>query len=105
MKYIKSICYSGFRENQHPGWGVYPSYEEIREDLHILVRDGYRQIRMYDPNVHAIRALEIIKEDKLPLKVMLGLGLVARNTTNMLVGGCQSRNTNWIKIFRKTKQS
>lgn len=75
MKYIKSICYSGFRENQHPGWGVYPSYEEIREDLHILVRDGYRQIRMYDPNVHAIRALEIIKEDKLPLKVMLGLGL------------------------------
>lgn len=75
MKYIKSICYSGFRENQHPGWEIYPSYEEIREDLHILVRDGYRQIRVYDPNVHAIRAIEIIREDKLPLKVMLGLGL------------------------------
>lgn len=75
MRYIKSICYSGFRENQHPSWHVYPSYEEIREDLHILVKDGYRQIRMYDPNVHAIRALEIIKKDKLPLKVMLGLGL------------------------------
>ena len=44
MKYIKSICYSGFGENQHPGWEIYPSYEEIREDLHILVRDGYRQL-------------------------------------------------------------
>lgn len=75
MKYIKSICYSGFRENQHPSWHVYPSVEEIREDLHLLVKDGYRQIRMYDPNLHALRALEIIKEDKLPLKVMLGLGL------------------------------
>lgn len=75
MKYIKSVCYSGFRENQHPGWGVYPSVEEIREDLHILVRDGYQQIRLYDPNLHALRVLEVIREDNLPLKVMLGIGL------------------------------
>ena len=75
MKYIKSICYSGFRENQHPFWHKYPSVEEIKEDLHILVKDGYKQIRLYDPNLHAQRVLEVIKEDKLPLKVMLGLGL------------------------------
>lgn len=75
MTYIKSICYSGFRENQHPFWQVYPSVEEIREDLHILVKDGYRQIRLYDPNLHAQRVLDVIKQDNLPLKVMLGLGL------------------------------
>lgn len=75
MRYIKSICYSGFRENQHPGLDIHPSIEEIKEDLHILVKDGYRQIRLYDPNLHAIRVLEVIKKDNLPLKVMLGLGL------------------------------
>ncbi len=30
-----AICYSGFRQGQQPG-GVYPSYEEVKEDLLIL---------------------------------------------------------------------
>lgn len=75
MAYIKSICYSGFREGQHPGFHRYPSVEQIREDLHILAKDGYKQIRLYDPSLHAIRVCEVIKEDKLDLKVMLGMGI------------------------------
>ena len=30
-----AICYSGFREDQHPD-GKYPSYAQIKEDLLIL---------------------------------------------------------------------
>ena len=31
----KAICYSGFREGQSPG-RIFPSYEEIKEDLLML---------------------------------------------------------------------
>ena len=30
-----AVCYSGFREGQRPG-DVYPSYEQVKEDLTIL---------------------------------------------------------------------
>ena len=36
LEHGNAICYSGYREGQNPGTGVYPSYEEIREDLLIL---------------------------------------------------------------------
>ncbi len=72
LKYGKAICYSGYRQGQSPKTEV-PSREQIAEDLDILVKDGYRYIRMYDPNLHARRALEIIREKKLPLKCMIGI--------------------------------
>lgn len=68
----KAICYSGYRAGQNPE-GQVPSKEEIREDLHILVKDGYSYIRMYDPNMHAERALQVIQEDKLPLRCVIGI--------------------------------
>ena len=76
MKYWKTgkaICYSGFRAGQSPRTGVYPSCDEVTRDLKILVEDGYRYIRMYEPNAHAKTALRVIREQKLPLKVMLGI--------------------------------
>ena len=73
VEYKKAICYSGYRTGQSPKTNIVPSKEEIREDLHILADEGYEYIRMYDPNEHAIRALEVIKEDKLNMKVMLGV--------------------------------
>lgn len=72
MEYGKAICYSGYREGQRPG-GVIPSKEQIKEDLEILAADGYRYIRMYDPNDHARRALEIIHENKLPMQCIIGV--------------------------------
>ena len=61
LEYGKAICYSGYREGQRPG-GEIPSKEQIEEDLLLLVAEGYRYIRMYDPNDHARRALELIHE-------------------------------------------
>ena len=38
MKHGNAICYSGYREGQVPGQ-VYPSYDEIKEDLEILSKN------------------------------------------------------------------
>lgn len=72
IAYGKAICYSGYRQGQSPKTTV-PSKEEIAEDLEILVKEGYDYIRMYDPNMHARYALEVIKERKLPLKCLIGI--------------------------------
>lgn len=72
LEYGKAICYSGYREGQRPD-GEVPSIEQIKEDMEILVADGYRYIRMYDPNEHARRTLEVIRENHLPIKCMIGV--------------------------------
>ena len=35
--------------------------------------DGYGYIRMYEPNAHAVTALQVIREEKLPLQCMIGI--------------------------------
>jgi len=72
LKYGKAICYSGYRTGQSPKTEV-PSKDQIAEDLDILVKDGYQYIRMYDPNMHARQALEIIREKKLPIRCLIGV--------------------------------
>ena len=72
LPYKKVICYSGYREGQCPT-GEMPSKEQISEDLHLLVADGYGYIRMYEPNAHAVTALQVIREKKLPLQCMIGI--------------------------------
>ena len=72
LTYGKAICYSGYRKGQFPK-GEAPSRAQIEEDLSILAADGYRYIRMYDPNDHARRALDIIHEKGLPMKAMIGI--------------------------------
>lgn len=72
IKYGKAICYSGYRAGQSPKTTV-PSKEQIEEDLDILVKEGYRYIRMYDPNLHARRVLELIREKNLPLRCLIGI--------------------------------
>lgn len=73
--YANAICYSGYRDGQSPPGGVFPSYEEIREDLLILARH-WRYLRVYDCTPHAETVLRVIRKERLPLKVMLGLGLM-----------------------------
>lgn len=72
IEYGKAICYSGYREGQRPG-GEIPSKEQIEEDLLLLVKEGYRYLRMYDPNEHARRVLELIREKELPLLCLIGV--------------------------------
>ncbi len=74
--HARAICYSGYREGQSPPSQVFPSYEEVKEDLLILA-EHWRYLRIYDCSSHADRVLEVIRREKLPLQVMLGMGLQA----------------------------
>lgn len=78
---VKAIAYSGFRSGQHPdrGYGAKnPSKEEILEDLKILTRDGnFSLIRLYDSQENSQEVLKVIRENKLNVKVLLGIWLNA----------------------------
>jgi exo-beta-1,3-glucanase (GH17 family) len=77
----KGICYSGFRHGQHPDRGdgaMNPSGKEILEDLRILTRNGnFKMIRLYDCRTNSEVTLRLIRENKIPLKVLLGAWLSA----------------------------
>lgn len=77
----KAICYSGYRTGQHPDRGngaINPSYEEILEDLKILSEDaGFHLIRLYDCGINTQMTLQVIKENQLDIKVLLGIWLQA----------------------------
>jgi exo-beta-1,3-glucanase (GH17 family) len=76
-----AVCYSGFRSGQHPDRGEganNPSDNQILEDLRILSRDAkFRLIRLYDSGENSESILRIITENKLDIKVMLGIWLNA----------------------------
>lgn len=74
--YRRAICYSGYRENQGPNLKIYPTYEQVKEDL-LLLSVNFDIIRMYDPYEHAKTVLECIRKEKIQLKVMLGMDLSA----------------------------
>lgn len=72
----RAVCYSGYRAGQSPERHAYPTVEQIREDLHLLARH-WPLLRLYDCSPHAERVLQVIREDRLPLRVMLGAYLAA----------------------------
>ena len=76
-----ALCYSEYRSGQHPDLGkgaVYPSEEEILEDLKILTRNSnFGLIRLYNSGESSERVLKIIRENKINLKVVLGAWLGA----------------------------
>ena len=66
-----AICYSGYREGQSPVTEIFPSYEQVREDL-LLLEPTWRYLRVYDASRHADLVLEVIRNEGLDFKVMLG---------------------------------
>ncbi len=64
------VCYGPFRDGQSPG-GASPTQEQVREDLHILARH-WRMVRMYGSRGATREACRIIREDALPLRLMVG---------------------------------
>ncbi len=92
IKYKNSICYSGYRTGQKPG-GKSPSYEEVKEDL-LILKDNWGYLRLYDCTVHTETVLEVIKKEKLDMKVMLGTYIIAEvNNQNCSWGGTYSNET------------
>jgi exo-beta-1,3-glucanase (GH17 family) len=71
-----AICYSGYRAGQSPDLRIYPTVDQIRADLHLLARH-WSLLRLYDCSPHAERVLQVIRDDGLPLRVMLGAYLGA----------------------------
>lgn len=66
----RAICYSGFRDGQHPG-AVYPNYGQVREDL-LLLHGQWKYLRLFDCDQHAETVLEVIQREKLDFRLMLG---------------------------------
>jgi len=75
IPYGKAICYSGYREGQNPMESIYPSDDEILEDLKILEKD-FDYIRMYDASQYTLRTLQLIKVKRIKLKVLLTMNLL-----------------------------
>ena len=82
----KAICYSGYRSGQHPDRGdgaINPGYDEVLEDLTILAHNSnFNLIRVYDSGKNSEMVLQVIKENGLNIKVMLGIWLRAELSTH-----------------------
>lgn len=76
MEHGNAICYSGYRQGQNPHEGIYPSCEEVTEDLLILAKN-WQLLRLYDCGPHARIVLDVIRNEALNFKVMLGLDMAA----------------------------
>ncbi|RMD91581.1 MAG: hypothetical protein D6814_18045, partial [Calditrichaeota bacterium] len=72
--YGRCISYSGYREGQHPDKGIYPTQEQVLEDLKILEKH-WIMIRTYGADQHSEDVLQVIRQNKINLKVMLGMWL------------------------------
>jgi len=76
------VCYGPFRDGQAPG-AAQPTKEQIREDLRIIARH-WNMLRMYGAQGATELVCEIIEEDKLPLRVLVGawIGQEVRENEN-----------------------
>jgi exo-beta-1,3-glucanase (GH17 family) len=68
------ICYSGFRAGQSPQTQTFPSQAQILEDMNIL-RRHWAAFRTYGSDRHSEDVLEVIRREKLLIRVMLGAWL------------------------------
>ena len=68
------ISYAPYRDGESPETGSLTSKENILEDL-LLVQKRWNLIRQYGADEQSRRVLEVIKENKLPIRVMQGAWL------------------------------
>ena len=70
-----AVAYGPYRDGQFPG-GPAPSKEELREDLHLMA-GHWGLLRLYASGGPARTVLQIIAEDDLDIRVMLGVWIGA----------------------------
>jgi len=73
-----AVCYGPHRDGQRPG-GASPSRAQIREDLHLMA-PHWTALRTYGATGSAETILEVIRQDGLDLKVMLGAWIAPDDT-------------------------
>lgn len=74
--HANAICYSGYREGQNPRLGIYPSYDQVKEDL-LILSNNWSLLRIYDCSHHAELVLSVIEKENFDFKVMLGVDMAA----------------------------
>ena len=102
LPYRSAICYSGFRDGQGPDTGIFPSYDEIKEDL-LLLQPYWQSLRLYDCDVHAETVLEVIRNEGLDFDVMLGAYIIAEVSNPDCPWGGEYPNTE-LAINRKLNE-
>jgi exo-beta-1,3-glucanase (GH17 family) len=75
--YGNAIDYSGYRAGQSPQLKIFPTQAQILEDLTIL-KKNWKLILLYGGDQHSRDVLEVIQQNKLEIKVVLGLWLNGR---------------------------
>ena len=67
-----AICYSGYREGQSPRTQIFPTDEDVLEDL-MHLQTFVKHIRMYDTSLHVKQVCKLIVNHNIDLKIMLGV--------------------------------
>ncbi|MCJ7592384.1 MAG: hypothetical protein MUO51_13615 [Woeseiaceae bacterium] len=71
-----AICYSGYRDGQSPASGIYPAYDEVKDDL-LILHGNWKYLRLYDCSRHAELVLDVIVREDLDFRIMLGADMGA----------------------------
>lgn len=66
------VCFSPYRDGQSPETNTFPAENEILSDLQ-LIRPYWRLLRSYDSVITTERTLELIRREKLPYRMLLGV--------------------------------
>ena len=104
IEFGNAICYSGYRKGQSPIDDMFPSYDQVVEDLKIL-QEQWKYLRIYDSSKHADLVLEAIRKENLDLKVMLGSDLAAEsNNSECPWGGHHSKSVLADNIISNDQQ-
>lgn len=98
-----AICYSGYRLGQNPQDGIFPSYDEVKQDLYILAQH-WSLLRLYDCSHHAQLVLNVIRNEQLPLKVLLGADLGAEQSNPHCPWGAYYSETQLLANKRRNQQ-
>ena len=91
------ISYGPYRKDQRPG-GAEPTKEQIREDLKLLVSDNWEMLRMYGTEPFARKTCEVISEDKLNIKVLVGAWVATEKDQPEAAAGNQGQVDRAIKL-------
>jgi len=76
----KAVSYSGYRGADR---SVIPTSAEILQDLQLLVQGNFRLIRLFDSSdAHALKTLQVIKDNNLDIKVQLGIWISGPKATS-----------------------
>lgn len=110
LAFGSAICYSGYRDGQSPGTEIYPTYDQIKEDL-LILEGRWKYLRLYDCSRHAELTLEVIQKEKLDFQVMLGAYINAEvSNPNCPWGGvyeeevlAENRANNLVEINKLIK--